>query len=87
VQEALTNAVRHADAANVFLAVEERDGTIAVSARDDGRGASTGSVKAGHGLSGLRERVEGMGGRVEIDSRPGEGVTLRALLPSRGGAS
>jgi signal transduction histidine kinase len=87
VQEALTNAVRHADAANVFLAVEERDGTIAVSARDDGRGASTGNVKAGHGLSGLRERVEGMGGRVEIDSRPGEGVTLRALLPSRGGAS
>jgi signal transduction histidine kinase len=87
VQEALTNAVRHADAANVFLAVEERDGTIGVSARDDGRGASTGNVKAGHGLSGLRERVEAMGGRVEIDSRPGEGVTLRALLPSRGGAS
>ena len=58
-QEALTNAVRHAGAENVFLAIEEREGTISVVARDDGRGAA--SVKAGHGLTGLRERIEGMG--------------------------
>jgi len=78
-QEALTNALRHADARNVFLAIEERDGTILVVARDDGRGAAL--VTAGHGLRGLRERIEGMGGQVEILSQPGEGVTLRALLP------
>jgi len=84
-QEALTNAVRHAGAENVFLAIEEREGTVTVVARDDGRGAA--SVKAGHGLTGLRERIEGMGGHVEVSSRPGEGVTLRALLPVRGGAA
>jgi signal transduction histidine kinase len=85
VQEALTNALRHAHAENVFLVVEQRDETITVVARDDGRGAA--SVQAGHGLTGLRERVEGMGGRVEVDSRLGYGVTLRALLPLRGGAA
>jgi signal transduction histidine kinase len=84
-QEALTNAVRHAGAENVFLAIEEREGTVTVVARDDGRGAA--SVKAGHGLTGLRERIEGMVGHVEVSSRPGEGVTLRALLPVRGGAA
>jgi signal transduction histidine kinase len=82
VQEALTNAVRHAAAENVFLAVEQREGTIAVVARDDGRGAA--QVKPGHGLTGLRERIEGMGGQVHVDSQPGGGVTLRAHLPSRG---
>ncbi len=88
VQEALTNAVRHAGADNVFLTVEERDGAIVVVARDDGRGAA--SLEPGHGLTGLRERIEGMGGQVEVDARPGRGVTLRALLPSHaraGGAA
>ncbi len=84
-QEALTNAVRHGGAANLFLAVEEQGDTISVVVKDDGCGAST--VKAGHGLTGLRERIEGMGGHVEVDARPGEGVTLRALLPLRAGAA
>jgi signal transduction histidine kinase len=84
-QEALANAVRHAGAANVFLAVEDRGGTISVVAKDDGRGAS--AMKAGHGLTGLRERIEGMGGSMEVDGRPGQGVTLRALLPLRAGAA
>ena len=83
-QEALTNAVRHAGAANLFLAVAEQGGTITVVAKDDGRGAR--AVKAGHGLTGLRERIEGLGGHVEVDARPGEGVTLRAFLPLRAGA-
>jgi signal transduction histidine kinase len=60
-------------------------GTVAVIARDDGRGAA--SMKAGHGLTGLRERIEGIGGRMEVDARPGEGVTLRAMLPSGGGTT
>jgi signal transduction histidine kinase len=83
VQEALTNAVRHADAANVHLEVRAEGGTVTVTARDDGRGAT--EIRPGHGLSGLRERVEGMGGTMEIVARRGAGVTLRALLPARGG--
>ncbi len=76
--------MRHAGADNVFLTVEERDGAILVVARDDGRGSA--SMKPGHGLTGLRERIEGMGGQVEVLARPGRGVTLRALLPSSAGA-
>ena len=85
VQEALTNAVRHAGAENVYLTIEAKDDTVAVTARDDGRGAS--KVQVGQGLSGLRERIEGMGGKVEIEARPGAGLTLRALLPTRAGAA
>lgn len=81
VQEALTNAVRHAGAENVYLTIEAKGDTVAVTARDDGRGAS--EVQVGHGLSGLRERIEGMGGKVEIEARQGAGLTLRALLPTR----
>jgi signal transduction histidine kinase len=85
VQEALTNAVRHAGAENVFLAIEAKGETVTVTARDDGRGAS--DVQAGHGLSGLRERIEQMGGKVEIEAKAGAGLTLRAFLPARLGAA
>ncbi len=40
----------------------------------------------GHGLSGLRERIEGLGGKIEVEAQPGVGLTLRALLPARAGA-
>lgn len=85
VQEALTNAVRHAGAENVYLTIEANGDTVAMTARDDGRGAS--EVQVGHGLAGLRERIEGMGGKVEIEARAGAGLTLRAQLPTRTGAA
>ena len=84
VQEALTNAVRHAGAENVFLSIEAKDDTVAVTVRDDGRGAA--ELRVGHGLSGLRERIEGLGGKIEVEAQPGVGLTLRALLPARAGA-
>ena len=84
VQEALTNAVRHAGAENVFLSIETRDDTVALTVRDDGRGAA--ELRVGHGLSGLRERIEGLGGQLEVEAQPGGGLTLRALLPARAGA-
>jgi signal transduction histidine kinase len=84
VQEALTNAIRHADAENVTLVIHEESGAVIVTAQDDGRGAV--SLTAGHGLTGLRERIESIGGRMEVESRPGHGVRLHAMLPSRQGA-
>jgi signal transduction histidine kinase len=70
-------------AENVYLSIEQRDGdgAVTVVAKDDGRGA--GSVRPGHGLTGLRERIEGIGGKMEVVAQPGDGVTLRALLPVR----
>jgi signal transduction histidine kinase len=82
-QEAITNAVRHAEAENLWIEVSEAGGTIALRARDDGRGAA--DVRVGNGLSGIRERLEALGGRFEVDARPGEGWTLRAFVPARGG--
>jgi signal transduction histidine kinase len=84
VQEGLTNAVRHARAANVYLAVEASGESVTVTARDDGDGAA--EVRAGHGLSGLKERIEAMGGTLEIVAQQGAGLTLRALFPVRGDA-
>jgi signal transduction histidine kinase len=81
VQEALTNAVRHARAANVYLEVQLDTENVTVRARDDGRGALV--MKPGHGLSGLRERIEGMGGTLEVVAALGAGLTLSASLPLR----
>jgi signal transduction histidine kinase len=50
-----------------------------LDAKDDGRGTS--AVSAGHGLTGMRERFERLGGRVEFVSRPGEGFAIHAFLP------
>lgn len=79
VQEILTNAVRHARARNLWIEVAAEEGGLALTAQDDGRGAA--SVEPGNGLRGMRERLEEVGGRLEIDARPGAGFSLRAWLP------
>jgi signal transduction histidine kinase len=84
VQEALTNALRHADAASVTIDVREEGGDVRVRVHDDGRGVA--AVRPGNGLAGLRERVEALGGTLRIESSPGRGLTLSALIPSGEGA-
>jgi signal transduction histidine kinase len=78
-QEMVTNAVRHADAENVWLEVSRRGTDIEVCARDDGRGAAV--VGSGHGLAGMRERVERRGGTLSVETAPGQGFRVRAVLP------
>jgi signal transduction histidine kinase len=80
VQEVITNAVRHSRARNLWIEVTAEEGGLALRARDDGRG--TAKVKLGNGLRGMRERLEEAGGRLEIESRPGRGFSIAALLPS-----
>jgi signal transduction histidine kinase len=84
VQEAITNAVRHAGAENLWIEVARADGGVEVRARDDGRGA--GSLRQGAGLTGMRERLEQAGGRLDLDARPGGGFEVRAWLPTAGGS-
>ena len=69
VQEIITNTVRHAGAANLWITVENTAQGVMIHARDDGRGRDR--VEAGNGLLGMRERLEGFGGRLDIRSRPG----------------
>ena len=78
-QEAITNAVKHADASHLWIRVTRDGDEIAVHARDDGRGAD--DLQHGNGLVGMRERVEGAGGRLDIVTSPGGGFTLDARLP------
>ncbi len=80
IQEALTNVIRHAEAtrATVHLAREGRRLTLVVE--DDGRGVPV-DMSHGVGLSGVRERVALLGGRLEIQSIPGKGTTVRVEVP------
>lgn len=79
-QEAVTNAVRHADAANLWLTVTADGEGVRLIARDDGA-ASTVAAPSGSGLVGMRERVETLGGRLAV--RAESGFTIDAWLPTR----
>jgi signal transduction histidine kinase len=83
VQEIVTNAIRHAHASNLSIELARADGLIELRARDDGRGAR--EIRPGHGLAGMRERVELIGGRLAFHSAPGDGFTLTAEIPMAGG--
>ncbi len=82
-QEAVTNAARHSGADNLWIALARRDGGVELVARDDGAGAGAQALEGGHGLLGMRERLERLGGRLQVDTRPGDGFELRAWLPVR----
>jgi signal transduction histidine kinase len=78
-QEIITNAVRHAGAQTLWLAMRRENNGIAIRARDDGRG--TDQVSVGNGLRGMRERLAEFGGRLELESAVGQGFSLDAWLP------
>jgi signal transduction histidine kinase len=81
-QEAITNAVRHAEAANLWLQVTTDGEGVRLVARNDGKTRAVVSAP-GSGLLGMRERVEGLGGKLAV--RPGAdiGFTVDAWLPLR----
>ena len=83
MQEALTNAVRHAGATRIQIDVSEHEGCVEVAVADDGRGFDPATTDSGgFGLTGMRERVELADGELDIDSGR-EGTTVRARLPVR----
>lgn len=77
--EALANALRHSGASRIRITASERDGTLRVRVDDDGRGGA--SLTPAGGLTGLADRVAALGGELAVDSRPGAGTTVEALLP------
>jgi signal transduction histidine kinase len=81
VQEALTNVVKHARAERVDLKVSMNGDAVTVTVRDDGIGFDSATTSEGFGLVGMRERLELIGGRVDISSAPGQGTEVRAELP------
>jgi two-component system, NarL family, sensor histidine kinase DevS len=83
VQEALTNVVKHASASRVSLTAREADDEVCISVCDDGDGFDPGTSMGGRGLAGMRERVELLGGEIEVSSEPGKGTEIVARLPLR----
>jgi signal transduction histidine kinase len=78
VAEALTNAAKHARGSHVDVAVRVEDGLTIVEVRDDGIGGADPS--AGSGLRGLADRVNALGGKLEIESPAGDGTAIRASI-------
>ena len=77
--EGLANVVKHSGAGSAAIVVERTLHEVVVTIDDAGRGGADPS--AGRGLRGLAARVEAVGGRLEVDTRPGGGTRLRATLP------
>jgi signal transduction histidine kinase len=80
IAEALTNVAKYAGASSVRVGVAAGDGRVVVEVSDDGAGGA--DPAGGSGLRGLADRVEALGGSLEVDSPPGAGTTLRAEIPS-----
>ena len=80
VQEAVNNAVRHASARRVEVAVRRERERVNVTVQDDGAGFDTRFLR-GLGLLGMEERVRRLGGRLRISSEPGRGTLVNAALP------
>jgi signal transduction histidine kinase len=81
VAEALTNAAKHSGASVITVSteVEEGDATLRVEVADDGVGGA--EFSGGTGLLGLKDRVDALGGRIDLHSPRGRGTTLRVTLP------
>src|SRR4051812_16985839 len=78
VAEALTNMTRYAQASTATVAAVQGDGRLVVEVRDDGRG---GADTSGGGLRGLADRAASLNGELEVRSRPGEGTSVKVLIP------
>ena len=81
VQEALSNAVKHAAAGGVQLRVTQLPDRVQVAVEDDGRGFEPDGVRAGFGLTGMRERALLAGGRLWVTSADGGPTRVAAVLP------
>jgi signal transduction histidine kinase len=84
-QEAITNSLKHASAKNIWVELSRTAEGLELRVRDDGRGASR--ISGGHGLAGMRERLEGAGGTLELELPAGAGFGLRMRVPDKGPTS
>ena len=85
-QEALTNAVRHGAPQRITLTLAGSPAAVVLEVADDGRGFDVAAprIAASFGLDGMARRVSDLGGRLDVDSEPGSGTVVRAVLPVSG---
>ena len=82
VSEALTNASKHANATRIWVSLRVEDEMLLLSVRDDGAGGA--DATRGSGLTGLRDRIEALGGQIKIESPPGSGTLIEVEIPIAG---
>jgi signal transduction histidine kinase len=84
-QEAIANAVRHADSTLLTVRLEYRKNSVSLNIEDNGKGFSHGSSQLGFGIRGMRRRAQGIAARIQLHSTPGQGtsVVVEAPLPPR----
>ncbi|MDQ6846396.1 MAG: sensor histidine kinase [Candidatus Dormibacteraeota bacterium] len=86
--EALQNVQKYAEASSATVLLREDGGRLLIEVVDDGRGFDMTTVKRGAGLTNMEDRLDALGGALQIESSPDHGTTLRATVPARGvGAS
>lgn len=85
VRGLLANVVEHASASRAVVTVTFQEDVVAVDVIDDGRGfagpVAAGETDRGRGLAGIRERVAELGGRLDVESSPGEGTAVAVTVP------
>jgi two-component system, NarL family, sensor histidine kinase UhpB len=89
-QEALNNVAKHAQARVVKVLVEMQEGEIVLAVTDDGRGFDPGERllrSKRWGMTTMRERAAAVGGRIAVQSAPGRGTTVRAMVPREPGGA
>jgi signal transduction histidine kinase len=83
VREAVNNVVKHSQATEVWLRIHSQlPAEFSVTIEDNGRGFTSDPASSGNGLANMRERLKTIGGRFELESAPGRGVTWRLFLTS-----
>jgi signal transduction histidine kinase len=81
VLEALQNVGKYAQASEVTVRLQEMNGNLVFEVRDDGVGFDTGATRDGTGLRGMADRLEAVGGELELTSAPGGGTTIGGHVP------
>jgi signal transduction histidine kinase len=86
VLEALQNIAKYAEASRVDVSLRAENGELVFEVRDDGKGFDTARTPPGSGLTNMRDRLEALGGAVQIRSAPGRGTTVEGRVPVEGSA-
>jgi signal transduction histidine kinase len=79
--EALQNIQKYAQAARAWVRLAEADGALRFEVQDDGKGFHPASTRRGSGLTNMSDRLDALGGGVDLESQPGAGTTLRGSIP------